>query len=257
MLQRKSFHLEIGRSEIDDLDLTPLGEWRAITSQTLLFPGRQLPFPEMLGWFPKVRAIGEDLVLIVGQRPEDKPNAWIMSPSGEVMQSFFAGDAIEDVLVADNFIVISYFDEGACGNGFENNGVNIFDIKGNYQFGYRELFNEQAVDVADCYCTCQVGEDRILFFPYTDFPLVSFDISKRSQEVFETPPELAGSHAISCIGNRVYFHSPYSDEAAIYRWILGESNATKVGEHTGLLRGLRNGRFLAVGQAEYTIITAE
>lgn len=258
MFQQASFNLEIGSDEIRDLDLTPSGDWIAVTaSQQLVFRGNHIPFTEEL-WYPKVRAIGDDLAVILSTRADNEPNAWIINSSGQVIRSFFAGDAIQDVLTSDRYIVISYFDESACtSTGIEGNGVAVFDTEGNYEFGYRELFEAQAVDISDCYCTCWADENRMLFYPYMGFPVVSFDLLNKTQTVYDGPSETAGSGAISSIGDITYFHSPYDDENGVYRWKVGDRGADKVWNHSARLRGLKDGHFLAVGKSGYTIVSPD
>jgi len=261
MLTSVTHRLDNAPKEVFDLDIAPSGNWIATTevgkSQHLSFGGKQIALSQNIR-FPMVRALGEDLALIVDSRAGKKPNGWIIDSSGEVIRNFYAGDAIEDVLVSDRYIVISYFDESACSSsGIEGNGVAVFDEQGNYLFGYREIFGDQAVNVYDCYCTCWTQENWVLFFPYMEFPLVSFDLENKSQQIYSVPDELRGSNAISCKDNTVFFHSPYDDENGIYRWTLNEGNATRIGGYSGRLRGLTSGRFLAIEKSGYTIVAAE
>ena len=163
---------------------------------------------------------------------------------------------MQDVLASSKFIVVTYFDESACTSpGIEGNGVAIFDLKGSFLFGYTSLFGDDAADVCDCYAACLTGESSLLFFPYTDFPLVLFDLESKQQTVWDVPSELAGSGAITSVRDQVYFHSPYKDDDGIYKWQIGSKAASRVGSHEGMLRGLTEGRFLVVGKEDYTIIS--
>jgi hypothetical protein len=260
MFEEVTYNLENAPAGIYDLDLTPSGNWIAVTergeSQHLSFGGKQIRLPKEI-WFPMVRALQDDTALVVDSRAGRELNGWIIDSDGEVIRNFYAGDAIEDILVSDRFIVVSYFDESALFGGMEGNGVVIFDNKGNYEFGYRELFGEQAVDIADCYCTCWADTNRILFFPYTDFPLVSLDLETKTQKIWERTPEVAGSNAITYAENNVFFHSPYRDEHGVWKWELGQSSATRIGEYKGSLRGLRPGQFLGVRSAGYSVLAVE
>jgi hypothetical protein len=253
--------------ELYDICLTPSDRWIAITKydhrQSLSFNGKTVSLPERLR-FPQVAAIDEETVLVVNSRAfRDEKNAWIITDSGTINSNFYAGDAIQDVIVTENFLVTTYFDESALGsNGIERNGVAVFDLEGNYQFGYHELFSTDSVDIADCYCACWIAKDRILFFPYTEFPLVSFDLKTQTQQIWETPPEVAGSDALSSAGPVVFFYGPYEDKTGIYKWTIGDSHVEKVYEgrrhargvssHT---RGLSNGLFLRIDETGYTIIS--
>ena len=103
----------------------------------------------------------------------------------------------------------------------------------------------------------------MLFYPYTEFPLVSFDLENKSHEIWRAPSVLAGSNGITSAGGAVYFHSPYDDEQGIYEWRIGDDVARRIGERPGYpagaharrLRGLRGGRFLAVEKSGYTVIS--
>ena len=57
--------------------------------------------------------------------------------------NFYAGDAIQDVLTSTSLIVVTYFDESALtSSGVVGNGVAIFDLNGNFSFGYRDLLKD-------------------------------------------------------------------------------------------------------------------
>src|SRR5215510_3278597 len=187
MFKQSKHHLSLP-GKLYDLDLAPSGQWIAVTEfgegQSLSFGGKTVPLPEQLN-FPKIAAIDGETALVVNSRTWHDKNAWIITASGEIRVNFFAGDAIQDVLASERFLVITYFDESALTSpGIEGNGVAVFDLDGNFRFGYRESFGEKAVSIADCYCACWAEEDQVFFFPYTDFPLVSFDLKNKTQELW-------------------------------------------------------------------------
>ena len=259
MLKEAKYQLDNLPGDLYDLDIAPSGQWIGVTEvgarQSLSFGGKTVALPEAIN-FPHVAAIDAETALVVNSRAWQEKNAWVITASGEVKANFFAGDAIQDVLASESFLVITYFDESALTSpGIEGNGVAVFDSNGNFRFGYRELFGEKAVDVADCYCACWAEESRVFFFPYTDFPLVSFDLEKKTQEIWETPGEVVGSNGLTAIGHTVYFHRPYKDEHGIYEWHIGDEAANRIGNHAGRLRGMRQGRFLGVEKAGYRIIS--
>jgi hypothetical protein len=267
MVKESKHHLGNLPGDLYDLDIAPSGQWIGVTefgeSQSLSFAGKTVALPEQIR-FPKVAAIDDETALVVNSRAYQDKNAWIITSAGEIKANFFAGDAIQSILASERFLVVTYFDESALTSlGIEGNGVTVFDLDGNFGFGYKEVFGEEAVDIADCYCACWAEENRMLFFPYTDFPLVSFDLESKTQEVWETPGEVVGSNGLTMIGRTVYFHSPYNDEQGIYEWQIGDDVAALIGKHAGSLadanaghlRGLRRGRFLAVEKTGYTILS--
>jgi hypothetical protein len=179
MLREQKHQLADLPGELSDLDLTPSGNWIGVTnlddSQWMLFNGTSTPLSEEFR-FPKIRAIDDRTAVLVNSRAWNEDNGWILDSSGKPKARFYAGDAIQDVLASPEFIVITYFDESALTSpGIEGNGVAVFDVAGNFLFGYRDLFGDEAVAIADCYAACWAGDNSILFFPYTDFPLVSFE----------------------------------------------------------------------------------
>src|SRR5688572_22260434 len=119
-------------SPLADVDLAPSSRWIGVTepskSQLLLFPNRSVALSEEIR-FPKIRAIDDDTAVIVNSRTWTRNNGLIVSSSGE-KHSFYAGDAIQDVLASDEFIIITYFDESALtSSGIEGNGVAVFDTR--------------------------------------------------------------------------------------------------------------------------------
>ncbi|MGI0009917.1 MAG: hypothetical protein ACREAE_00785, partial [Nitrosopumilaceae archaeon] len=260
MLKKNKKQIEKLPNSLYDLDITESGLWIGVTAygegQSLLFGSKAVALPQQLG-FPLVRAIDDETALVINSRTGWlEKNAWIITSAGEVNAHFYAGDAVQDLLASKTFLVVTYFDESAyISSMIEGNGVAIFDIEGNFLFGYKDLFGDEAVDVADCYAACWAEENHVLFFPYTDFPLVSFDLESKTQKVWKTPSVVVGSDAISSLGDRIYFHSPYRDESGIYEWQIGNESAQRINSYSSHLRGLPKGQFLAVGKAGYTIVS--
>ncbi len=259
-LKKTKHHLDGLPGPLSDLDLTQSGSWIGVTqigdNQSLSFAGKIIDVPEPFR-FPKIAAIDDETVLLVNSRAWTDRNALIITSSGEVKAQFHAGDAIQDVLASSKFIAVTYFDESALTSpGIEGNGVAIFDVEGNFLFGYRDLFEDEAVEIADCYAACWADENQLLFFPYTDFPLIAFDLEGKTQTRWEPPDVVSGSGAITTLDEKVYFHSPYSDESGIYEWQIGSEFAAKVGSCSSSLRGMRKGKFLALGSDGYEVFWA-
>lgn len=217
--------------------------------QVLLFNGREVQMPEILR-FPIVRAIGEDAAVVVNARGYPRNPLKIIDADGIVRLQFDVGDAIEEILVSDTWIVVTYFDERAA----LGEGIEVFDLSGKLRLSYERDFSD-AVDISDCYCACWAESDKLAFYPYTKFPLVQLNLNDLTQMVWETPRELHGSHALSIIGDAVYFHSPYDSRDDIFKWKLDSDKASKVGQYVERLRGLPGGRFLAFRETSYTILS--
>lgn len=258
MLRETEYRIENFSKPFVDLDITQSGLWVGVTDfsddeQSVYFGKNQVRLSEKVK-FPIVRAIDDETVLVANSRAWSQNNAWIISASGEVKSNFAAGDAIENIVITKDFIVVGYFDEAAC----YGEGLTVFDFQGNEVFGYEEAFGKEAVSIYDCYASALVKENQIIICPYTEFPLVFFDIETKTQQIWETPAAVHGSSAITKLNDKIYFHSPYSDKFGIYEWKIESEKAEKVDEYSNyFVRGLPEGKFLAKGDSGYTIISLQ
>ncbi len=270
MFEVTDFKIENFEKPLFDIDITQSNSWIGITGHLenpypridlgnygshIHFENKSFELPKHI-CAPIVRSIDEATALVFGRSIDydenNKTNAWIINSVGKVQNEFSTVWAIENVVVTKDFIVIGYFDEAAC----YGEGLEIYDFEGKLQFGYEDFFGKDAVSIDDCYATALVEENKIIFFPYTEFPLVLFDIENKTQQVWETPKEVAGSKAITKCSNHIYFHSPYNDRFGIYKWKIGSKEVQKVGEYENYLtRGLPNGRFFAMNDSGYSIIS--
>lgn len=264
-MKEESVRIDGLPAQILDLDLAETGGWVAVTgddkSKALSFSnGKTVPLGQSIS-HPLVRALGRDTAVLVDSRTsESRKNGFIIDASGKTLTVFYAGDGIADVLTSGEHIVVTYFDEGVYSGGeLESNGVAVFNRRGGLEFGYQSQFGKLAADVSDCYAASWDAGGRLLFFPYTDFPLVSIDLKSREQRIDRTPAEVAGAHAISPIGDRILFVGPYKDGDAVFSWEVGTAEASRIGafQTTGPHRGLAQGRFLSVGTSGYTVTSWE
>ena len=209
--------------------------------------------------FPIVRYIDEITVLIVNARVEhqDQINAWIMDlPSGEVRSEFSVGDAVNDVIVMINYIVVSYFDEGIFGDiKPSNEGVAIFSKSGLFLYGYNsDSYN--SVFISDCYALLKKTEEEFLFLPYTDFQIVSFNISNQKQILIETPDFLHGSGTITFVNDTFFLLGPYNDRDGIYSFTADSYLSQRIGSRPRFCsRGLPDGRVLGWTENSIFIMT--
>lgn len=260
MLQEVEYKIDNLSKPLFDLDFTEPGSWVGVTDhsdsrQSLIFEFDRMPLPEKLR-FPRVRRIDEEMTLVVNSRTRaNHKNGWIIDSAGNVKFNFFAGDAIQDIVVTRDFIVITYFDESFGSSGVEGQRLAVFDLEGNYLYGYMDTLG--SVLVFDCYAASLVKDNQIIFFSYTDFPLVLFDVEAKTDRVWPTPVEVAGSNAVTKLGNKIYFHSPYKDKGGIYEWQIESATAKKIGNYSNHLRGLSKGRFIAQRDYGYAVISLQ
>lgn len=277
MLQETEFKIENLQRPLIDIDITQSNSWVGITGyleneyvRSPKFPiGSHIHFGDKSYSLPKelrhplVRSINEETALVLGASKQydenDKKNVWIINSAGEVKNSFCTDSAVENVVITKDFIVVTYFDEAAC----YGDGIEVYDFEGKLLFGYEEVFGKESVEIFDCYAAAFVEENQIIFCPYTEFPLVLFNIESKTQQVWETPEVVRGFHAITKLSEKIYFHRTYSLDLegydfGIYEWQIGSKEAQKKGEYQSyFVRGLPNGRFLAPTDSGYTIISLQ
>lgn len=285
MFQETKYQIKNLSNPLADVDITQSGSWVGITEfsddeQSVYFGNKQVKLPEKIK-FPIIRSLDTDTALVIDSRIQvlnyefeeyepnkhrlinitylNENNAWIINSTSEVKANFSADDAIQDVVITRDFIVTTQFDEGAIGG----DGLSVFDQSGKKLFGYEELFGKDSVDVYDCYAAALVENNQIIFCPYTEFPLVLFDIDNKTQQVWETPAEVHSFNAVTKLEHKVYFHKTYKLELegydfGIYEWQIGSKETRKVGEYRNhFVRGLPKGRFIGRTDSGYSIISLQ
>ena len=270
MLKEETFPLENLSGNLVDIDNARSGSWVAVTGyhdnmdryrKTLW--GTHIHFADKFYEleyelrFPTVRSINEKSALVFGtirnSKSRDEMNAWIINSSGKVERCFSVNLAVEDILVTKDFIIFTGFDEGP--------GLNVYDHEGKFLFTYEEVFGINSISIADCYAAAVIEKNQIVFCPYTEFPMVLFDIEAKTQEVVKTPKPFRGFHAITKRGNKIYLHRAYRMELkgydfGVYEWQMGSEQGKKIGEYPNhYTRGLPGGKFLAKNDSGYAIIS--
>lgn len=245
---------------IEDLDLTPRGDPVALLGKSpvkLHAAGREVTTPFSRLAFPLLRAVDEDRVVVVERRTRGNAgNAWVLDRDGALLASFRVGDGVEDVLASERAILVTYFDEGVTGSpGPNRKGAAVFDPDGTEHPGLLPHLRSRGVDIVDCYCAAWAGPTRAVLCPYPGFPLLTFDLERDELQAEETPPAVHGAKAVSVDGPRVFFFSPSSLKGAMVVWDRRTGAVKESDRLVGPFRGLPAGRFLAVGEAGYTVLT--
>lgn len=246
--------IELTGESLVDVDVLADGSYIAITTDgNVIFPFHRFRLPQTFK-YPIIRLLSDNSFLVADSRTDGlKVNCFTYDLNGNNLMSFFAGDGIQDIEVCQKKIVVTYFDEGVFGSDGPNNfGLVVFDVDGKILFRY----NENRIDniIADCYCLCKHGDNRILFFPYTDFRLTELNVDTKEVKVCDVPEQVKGSHGLTSTNDEIIFHSPYDDNRGLYKWTKPNKEAVKIGEYVEGLRGLTNGRFLSKGERGFTII---
>ena len=248
--------------QLKDVDLFDDDRYAAIfqnqDKQIVRFLDQIIPLPVVLN-HPKIRVIDENKFLIAASRNKRQAkNAYIFDKAGQVISNFGCGDAIKNIIVTENRIVFTYFDEGIFGRGdISPEGLAVFDLNGAYQAGYRSFFGSQAEDIADCYCACLYKRNMLYFCAYTEFRIVRWDLDRFQQEITPIPDSLHGAHALTTDGTTFYLYSPYHGKGNLYAWRPEFPSPEQIGSLYYRLRGLSDARFLSKGEDSYTLIKIE
>lgn len=223
---------------------------------TVIFPHYELEVQQ--GFIrPLIRLAPDGSFILVNVRARaNEANCYWYNEEGVLLDQFYIGDGVSEVIVLDRKIVVSYFDEGILSGVLPSReGVAVFNNQGEMLFGYNSRHGGDPI--IDCYCMCQRSSNTVLFFSYTEFHLVELNTTTFEERIMEVPSILNGSSAISARRGSVYFHSPYQDKGGLYSWDEQSKRAMRVGEYGEVLRGLSNGSFLRSNNKGFAIIRVE
>lgn len=153
--------------------------------------------------FPILRRIDNDSILIANSRSnENEKNALIYHRNGELINSFSIGDAVNDIIVFDRKLVVSYFDEGVMTQKkYSKEGLTLFNKKGKMIWGFN---SNSEFEIWDCYQVVKTGRNKVLFFGYGKFPICELNIDFLTIKEVELPINVSVD-SISCLGNELYW----------------------------------------------------
>lgn len=248
------FHIDISQEKICDLDVSDNNLFIAYTDNKEIITSDKKIALEIGLKYPIVRLIDEEKFLLLDSRTDsNKQNAFIYDFNGQLLKTFLAGDGIQDVLIQNNKIVITYFDEGVFGkDGPNNNGLTVFNFDGKQEFGFNESI--QDLHIYDCYCICKQDKNKVLFYAYDFFNVVQLNLDNFEWQEFKTPNDFEGASAMTNIDDKIIFHSSYHDKKSFFLWDRQSGEVTKVGEYGSDLKGLQGGKFLTFGEKAFVII---
>lgn len=248
------YPFELHGQKIIDFDTDEYENFLALTEQNIVFtPFTQLKIPQSFK-YPLIRRINASSFLIASCRSASTAdNAFIYNDQGEVICAFYLGDAVEDILIHSNKIVVSYFDEGVFGrDGPNNEGLCVFNLEGQKIFGYNSNYQDEMI--ADCYAICHYKHQSILFYPYPEFQLYELNLDTLQYQKITTPKTLAGAYCISSTQHTFVFHSPYAHKTHFFEWYRNDNRITPLMMDNRRFKALRNGYFYTFDQTGYEII---
>jgi hypothetical protein len=252
-MTEQTTHIDVGQSKILNLDADDQGNFIAFTDNKSVITNDHKLKIEIDIRFPVIRRLDSETFFIADSRTQKGNNGYIFNFNGQLVKSFLAGDGIEDIIVHRGKIVITYFDEGVYrSDGPSGDGLAVFDFLGQQEFGVNSGAGNMVI--ADCYCICKHGTNRVLFYAYTDLKVFELNLDTFKIESFETPNDFSGASAISSTVDKIILHSSYHDKRSFFSWDRNKKEVIKFGDYSPGLTGIKNGKFLIYGDNGYTII---
>jgi hypothetical protein len=162
-----------------------------------------------------VQPLAGDRWLLVRCRVESasKKNAEVYDSHGRLVDTFHAGDGIEDVqATSQGEIWLSYFDEGVFGDlPFGQSGLVCLDESGRETFRYSTVAEAHDLPpIDDCYALNVAGDDDVWLYYYAGFPLVRLRNKQFDRKWHPMP--VHGSHVFAVADGRVLFVGSYNPE---------------------------------------------
>lgn len=252
-----TYPLDCGKLQILDLDADEYGNYMALMSNMEVWTNWwQLPLKQEYS-FPIIRKLNKTQFLLVEARYGlTADSGHIFNFDGEELLSFDAGECIEDVLIQAGRIVISYFDQAAGQPPPSSDGIAVFDFTGHQVFGFNSFHYGF---ILDCYAMCKLGNDSILAYTYTGFPLIEIRLTDYQLSKQPTPDDFKGAHALTFDRSNVIFYSSYEDKTGFFWWNRKYKNKVQRFGHyeqTGPIRGLSAGKFLTYDANSFSILDA-
>jgi hypothetical protein len=251
----RSININVGQDKILDLDSDEQGQFIAFTNSKTVITNDNSLIIDIEIRFPVIRRLDLETFLIADSRTDKLLNGHIYNFNGQLLKSFLIGDGIQDIVVHNNKIVATYFDEGVFGDdGPNNDGLAIFDLVGHQLFGFNSSVEDFSID--DCYCICKHKTNTVLFYAYSDFKLCELNVETFQFKSLDTPNDFSGASAISSTKDKIIFHSSYNDKTSFFSWDTIKNEVVKLGNYSPLLKGIENGYFLSFGESGFTIINS-
>lgn len=254
-MNEQVINIDTGTAKILDLDADGQGLFIAFCDNGQVIANNKRVTIDSQIQYPIIRNLDGNKFLLSERRTEDnKPNAFIFDFTGQLLNSFIVGDGIQDVLVHNNKIIVTYIDEGVFGaDGPNNSGVSIFNFYGKKEFGFNE--NVDGLHIYDCYCICKHGTDKVLFYAYDYSGVIELNLDTFEWQRIKTPTEIQGFSALTSKDDKIFFHSSYDDKHSFFEWHPPTMELKTIGTYSSELKGLDKGKFLAFGESGFTIIS--
>lgn len=252
-MKTNSVELDLNQENIKNIAVDSFHNFIAITSQNNII-GNDFEISLNQNFeFPLIRIVDNEKFLIVDDSSKLKDNAFLIDFFGNVLCKFYVGIYIQEIKIVKKKIIVSYFDEGVLGkSGPNNDGVSVFDFNGNQIFGYKSKYSNN--EFIDCYYMTNYGNNKIIFYGYSDFELHELNLENLTISDFDCPPDFSGASSISTKGENIIFHSSYRDKTSFFVWNLKLKTLEKIESNEKSLIGTDNGTFFKFNKKSFTLI---
>lgn len=249
-----SININVGTDHILDLNSNEQGEFIAFTSSNKVYTNNHTLTIDQKFDSPLIRKLDGELFLITDCWAFDDSNGYIYNLAGHLIKSFYIGDAIQDIIIHCNKIVVTFSDEAVFDEDDEpnSNGLVIFDFSGQQLFGINSSIDTPKIH--HCNCICKHKADTVLFYTYPDLSVCELNVETFNFTMFDTPTYFSGATAISSTSEMIIFHSSYKEPRSFFSWDKINKEVKKFGSYSPNLRGIGNGKFLTFGDKGFTII---
>jgi hypothetical protein len=212
--------------------------------------------------YPGIRWIDASRVLLFDARSADgRHNAWILDDAGRTVLAFSIGDAVQDVVWTEKYLVVTYFDEGVFGHiPVSQSGVAIFSHGGEYLWGWNAGASSGIPEVDDCYAAGYGGGDVLGVLIYTSFHDDAYafgvlDVDRWSVTMYEVLEALSATRALARTADGTWlFALARRDERRVIAWRPGSAGYGTAPAPVVLTRGLADGRFISVTEGSVEVI---
>ena len=273
-MQRNDFTIETNGVRIKALDADGNGRFIAMTEsgdviahdfRTILKRVRHRTPLEFR--FPKIRRLDQNRFLVCNSRTSGWPNGKVFDLDGQELDSLYLGDAIEDILIFPNNIVVMYHEEGIYGcQPPSGSGLAVFSHDGRQLWGFNDLIDKGVLSkdalIGDGGPLCKNGTESVLFLSHYLKPqLAELRLGDFALNFSAIPNRVHFATSLSPIGEtEIIFHQPPSgypepDNGKFFWWDRQSDDVEELPEKVAdWLTGIGEGRFFARHDFGYTVI---
>jgi hypothetical protein len=190
---------------------------------------------------PIIRWVDSHSFLLADARNEKRiNNLFILDIEGKIKSSFNCGDAITDIIVSEEGIWISYFDEGIFGEGISREGLVLFNLEGIPEVKFNS-HQKKGPSLLDCDAMCIGNDQSIWVVSQVDakkYILINVNNKGEILKTYEIPAIFHQFTGIYVKKNFAYFFNGYYGNE-LFCFDLDNGEINNIGNLNGWVRGLK------------------